>query len=145
MRTYPAITIKQPWAAWIALGIKTVETRKHRRFTWLHGKRIAIHAGKKFDHEGYWFGRELMMQDQRDQTIFTPSFYDRLYPRGVVIALATVEAFSSAEGLESAALCDCTGLWGLRFKDVHQIGPHPARGQQGVWTWTAPEDLADAL
>lgn len=40
-----ALTIRQPWATLIALGVKTIETRSWRAPKALIGQRIAIHAG----------------------------------------------------------------------------------------------------
>ena len=42
-----AITLHQPWASLIALGIKNVETRSWPVPSHLVGQTIAIHAGKK--------------------------------------------------------------------------------------------------
>ena len=42
-----AITLHQPWASLIALGIKTVETRSWPAPARLMGQTIAIHAGKR--------------------------------------------------------------------------------------------------
>lgn len=47
-----AITLYQPWASLIALGVKTIETRSWPAPGSLIGERIAIHAGKKVDYEG---------------------------------------------------------------------------------------------
>lgn len=41
-----ALTVRQPWASLIALGVKTIETRSWRAPKALIGERIAIHAGK---------------------------------------------------------------------------------------------------
>lgn len=43
------ITLWQPWATWVVLGWKTIETRLHPRFASLAGQVIGIHAGLKFD------------------------------------------------------------------------------------------------
>ena len=40
------ITLHQPWASLIALGIKTVETRSWPAPARLVGQTIAVHAGK---------------------------------------------------------------------------------------------------
>ena len=40
-----ALTIRQPWATLIALGVKTIETRSWRSPASLIGQRLAIHAG----------------------------------------------------------------------------------------------------
>ena len=42
-----AITLHQPWASLIALGVKTVETRSWPAPALLVGQTIAIHAGKR--------------------------------------------------------------------------------------------------
>ena len=46
-RVYPVLTLYQPWATFIADGLKTIETRTHNRFTSLYGKTILIHAGQQ--------------------------------------------------------------------------------------------------
>lgn len=51
-----ALSIQQPWAWLLVNGFKPVENRSWP--TKVRG-RIAIHAGKKFDYEGYrWVRRE---------------------------------------------------------------------------------------
>ncbi len=42
-----AITLHQPWASLITLGVKTVETRSWPAPERLLGQTIAIHAGKR--------------------------------------------------------------------------------------------------
>ena len=42
-----AISLHQPWASLIAVGIKTIETRSWAPPKALIGQRIAIHAAKK--------------------------------------------------------------------------------------------------
>lgn len=62
-----ALTIRQPWASLIALGVKHIETRSWRAPQSLIGQTIAIHAGKHEPHRcalGDWkafqeFGWEL--------------------------------------------------------------------------------------
>lgn len=44
-RPIKAITVHQPWASLIVLGIKTIETRSWRLPDSMVGQRIAIHAG----------------------------------------------------------------------------------------------------
>lgn len=41
-----ALTIRQPWASLIALGVKTIETRSWRAPQALIGQTLAVHAGK---------------------------------------------------------------------------------------------------
>ncbi|MCY4560236.1 MAG: ASCH domain-containing protein [Chloroflexi bacterium] len=42
-----AITLHQPWASLIALGLKTVETRSWPAPARLVGQTVAVHAGKR--------------------------------------------------------------------------------------------------
>lgn len=46
MKTYKALTVKQPWAHLIVAGIKTVE---NRAWTTDYRGRLFIHAGRSFD------------------------------------------------------------------------------------------------
>jgi len=49
----PAITLWQPWATWIALRWKTIETRPHPHLARLAGFRVALHAGKRLHREAF--------------------------------------------------------------------------------------------
>ena len=42
-----AITLHQPWATLIALGVKNVATRSWPAPEWLLGQTFAVHAGKR--------------------------------------------------------------------------------------------------
>src|SRR5262245_6221656 len=56
MKTYKALTVKQPWAHLIVTGIKPIENR-----TWNTPYRghLLIHAGRVFDEDQqYWQTRE---------------------------------------------------------------------------------------
>jgi hypothetical protein len=46
-----AISLHGPWATWVKLNLKGIETRMHKRFKGLKGQTIAIHAAKKVDWE----------------------------------------------------------------------------------------------
>lgn len=69
-----AISIQQPWAWAILHAGKDVENR-----TWYHEYRglVLIHAGKKFDHEGYaWLIEQALYNDKISLTI------DDIPPKG---------------------------------------------------------------
>src|SRR5215831_25722 len=48
-RLTPLISMWQPWAQWIELGWKRVESRTHQRFASLLGRRIGIHISPYWD------------------------------------------------------------------------------------------------
>jgi len=134
-----AISIHQPWASWIAMGWKTIETRTHSRFKNLVGERIAIHAAKKWDKKAipkiaypYLIKRWLWR------------FYNELdNARGEVLCTAYASAFGylDKESYSDNALCDCSeGLYGLFLKDIKVLKtPLPWKGRQGIFH--IPEEL----
>jgi hypothetical protein len=129
------ISLYQPWASWVAMGWKTIETRAHKRFRRLAGQRIAIHAAKKFDEyaiphmaypylvaRGYW--------NYHTDNPFALA-------RGCILCTVFVAKHRSVTDKDSPdALCDCSGggLYGLVFKDIQLLKyPHPFPGQQGIF------------
>ena len=49
-----AISLWQPWATFVTMKWKTIETRTHQWFNGLVGQRIAIHAAMNIDRLGEW-------------------------------------------------------------------------------------------
>jgi len=121
-----AITLYQPWASLIAEGYKTIETRQHDRFKDLKGRRIAIHAGMRFDRWPYV---------ERDQH---PNMHKIKMPHGVIVCTAQVDNARWLRGDSiqeyDAAMCITDGLFGLFLSDIQKVEPPiPARGWQGIW------------
>lgn len=114
-----ALSVKQPWAALLALGVKTVEVR-----TWSPGRRrgpVLIHAAK--------------MPDDRPeawQWLTTPALRELAEVRGGVIGrgelsgvvrYGTPEAFA-ADRLRHLNAPDWyvpAGLFGLTFRDLRPV------------------------
>ena len=68
-----AITLHQPWASLIALGVKTVETRSWPAPARLVDQRIAIHAGKQVVRQpGDAIARELRARLGEDWRLTMP-------------------------------------------------------------------------
>jgi hypothetical protein len=140
-----AISLWQPWASWIAWGLKTVETRRHGRFACLVGRRIAIHAALRFDatamHEAEAYLKAILLQGgplaaQAARALRECSKF--LLPMGRIVATAFVSAHRQlAESDSAAALCDCSGaafpglkLAGLLLTDVRQVSPTSSFGRR---------------
>lgn len=130
------ITLHQPWASWIALGWKTIETRTHNRFARLVGKRIGIHAGKTWDRLAYikaadFITHEQVLQSEELRTV-----------HGGILCTALVKEARPLTAKDSkASLCHAEGLFGLVLEDVqHPILGHPipAKGKQGIWSFNLP-------
>jgi hypothetical protein len=126
----PVITLWQPWASWIVLGLKTIETRTHPRFACLAGKRIYIHAGAKWDESALMLATPFLTPSQLLQTT---NFYET---RSAIIGSAIVSEFRELIGKDSKRACiDCTNTlrYGLILSDVKAIQNIPIKGKQGIW------------
>lgn len=127
--TMKALTLWQPWAALIAYGLKTIETRSWR--TSYRGP-LAIHAAL----------RKPTAEDLRPfQSLLGPMEF----PFGQIVAICTL---NDVICIKSASLnwyysdldrrCgDFTpGRYAWILKDIRPLHrPIPARGRQGLWTW----------
>ena len=148
MESIPCITIHQPWASLIALGYKTIETRTHARFAGLVGKRIGIHAGKRFDKRAAAAIADALGCTTAD-LVHTLSDPDS-WPSGCLICTVHASAYT-VEADENVrrnrkALCDTTGLHCLHLDGARvAFAGHaviPTKGAQGIWYFTArPEHL----
>ena len=89
-----ALTIHQPWAAFIAAGIKTIETRSWCAPKNAIGEQLAIHAGRrpiKWQEHSEWENKaaELLLSNHPE------------YPRGDDCMMA------SGQVIAGATLADC--------------------------------------
>jgi hypothetical protein len=132
------LTLHQPYASAIALGLKKNETR-----SWYttYRKVVAIHAGLHVPQ----YARTFALNEAAAGVL--PSI-DTL-PLGAVVALAVVGDCVPTESLEPTALerryGDYTpGRWAWRLEDIVPLPePVPARGYQGIWG--LPEDVATRI
>jgi hypothetical protein len=126
----PIITLWQPWAQWVALGWKTIETRKHKKFASLVGKRIGIHAALRWDDAALDLAGEFLTPAERSATT------EFLRVGGAVICEAFVREHRELNTLDNRdALIDCMHItrYGLILKDVRIIEAIPQKGKQGIW------------
>lgn len=130
-----ALSLWQPWASAVAIGLKSIETRH-----WWTGVRgpIAIHAAKRWTGEEREFAAD-----------FAGRFDERLRnpPLGAIIATATLTACSKSEQLigKISATEEAFGNYGPRrfgfvLTDVVALAePIPFRGMQGFFD--VPDEL----
>jgi hypothetical protein len=136
-----AITLWQPWASLIVMGLKTIETRTHPRLASLKGQRFAIHAGLHFD----WDAANAIRAVCPDRIICYLGMMSA-WPRGVVLGTAfCVDHRLLGAADSSAAMIDCEGVylsrWGLILpaEKIEAFKPPiPAKGHQGIWNWEKP-------
>lgn len=127
--TIKALTIRQPWASALALGVKRVETRSWPTH---HRGLLAVHAGSATDALP-------LLADPR---------FSALPPRGelplgAVIAVAWLEAVDvmTPESVEAAGETErglgdwSAGRYAWRFSGVVPIAPASRPGALGLWPW----------
>ena len=135
-----AITLWQPWATFVAMRWKTIETRTHARFKGLVGQRIAIHAGLKVDEAAF-------LNEFLPQRISTPLQVENLIRvvalwRGRLVCTARVVdarwapnvGFVEREEWNKRAMCEAAGKFCLFLGDIVPLqNMIPFRGRQGIF------------
>lgn len=124
-RCLPAISLWQPWASFIAIGMKPYETRHWPAPSRIIGQRIAIHAGKRRpdkDDMRWWHETSGLSQPP---------------PLGAFVCTAVLKAVLAAASVKWDEFGDYgEGRFAWHLTDVEPIDPAiPAVGHQGFWTW----------
>lgn len=142
-----ALSLWRPWADWVILGWKPIETRLHQRFRCL-GERptmLAIHAAAKWDKTANEAARQWLTEDQirLTETII------RQHPvEGHVIGTVMVMAFAPLRKKDEArALIECRSVqrYGLILTDpTPLVPPLKVRGMQGLFRVQIPSQNVTA-
>ena len=115
-----ALTLWRPWPHAIFYGGKRIENRTWKPWPSIIGKRIALHAGARYDAEGAALMRISGLYD-------APS--EHHCPKGVIIGVATI----------TGCVTESDDPWffgpyGWKLADVIALPePIPCRGAQGLW------------
>lgn len=129
----PAITLYQPWASLIAVGVKQFETRSFRCPERLLGQRVAIHAAKRLITSADF--------DQDVSRAITSQLglgWRKRLPLGAVVCTAMIIGSEPADTVHADLFGDYSpGRWAWRLGLVEKIDPpRPARGWQMIgWPW----------
>lgn len=144
-----ALSILHPYAALIAAGIQTIETRSW--YTPYRGP-LAIHASKRFDMVSYdWYcgGDESGFGD-----VLCAAGYCQYedFPRGAVIAVAELVDCHSTNDDDWTCSIPETELkygnyednrFGWVLREVRRLPePIPAKGSLGLWDFEEPDPAA---
>ncbi len=130
-----AITLPQPWASLVAIGVKTIETRP---FTTAYRGSIAIHAAKTS------VPRMHGVHDPYFKTLLESAglTYTDL-PRGIILATARlidceIITTTNCPCYPEYAFADFTpGWYAWKLTDIHQLkSPIPVKGHRGLWEFT---------
>jgi hypothetical protein len=143
------ITLTQPWATLMALGLKRVETR-----SWLteYQGPLAIHAAKSFPP----WAEDLCVSEPFCSSLSDAGYLwkpeiarnPRCLPIGHVIAVGWLEGVERISPsfpvvpLERAFGNYESGRYAWHFSGVHRLAtPIAARGALGLWRWQPPESF----
>ena len=134
-----ALTLTQPWATLVILGVKGWETRSWKPRGIVPGARIAIHAAKGWTRDDVDFAFDLAA---RDILPLVPSIE---LPRGAVLGTVTFTGYRPTDGMRPGDIEELLGdftpgrfAWGLTLPNEY-AEPIPARGALGLWTWDRRE------
>jgi hypothetical protein len=121
-----AISLWQPWASFIAIGVKPYETRSWSPPSRLIGQRIAIHAAKQrvdADDVEWW---RLVSKGQAGPL-----------PFGAIVCTAILAADFPAQDVPWDEFGDyAQGRRAWHLTQIERLEPAiPARGAQGFWSW----------
>lgn len=130
----PVISLWQPWAQWVVLGWKPIETREHPRFETLAGKRIGIHAALKWDKTAIHVARPWLTDEQFHETMemFRTSHHDG----GKILGTVFVKEHRLLDPDDApAALIECETLrYGLILTEPIKFAePVPCKGRQAIF------------
>jgi activating signal cointegrator 1 len=149
-----ALTLHQPWASAIALGVKKHETRSWAPPAAMIGQRIAIHAGRGstlsrnglviwLEEAALWGHSGWLVEAGAWDPVQAAATPDGL-PRGVVLCTAVVREVIRTEVAEKEVgdldyeLGDYShGRYAWRLTQVRRLAePVPLRGMQGLFSVT---------
>ena len=143
-----AISLWEPWATFIMMKQKTIETRTHNRFKSLVVKRIAICSALNFDKSGIW--KEYLPPDSPLRICNLLSL--TTVTKGTIMCTATVSAarwapnvdFVEREEWNRKAMCEVGGKFCLFLDDIKPLmSSISIRGRQGIFE--VPDDLIGGL
>jgi len=142
-----ALSVQQPFAGLLVLGIKKCETRS---WDTKHRGELAIHASAKMSKEGKE-SIDALMQTHPDIFFFGSEAYNYCTQLGSI--LGTVKVWETFSTNEAAPAGSWEKVFGDYSKDrffwccnnpVKFISPIPYKGALSLWNWTPAIDTIHA-
>lgn len=135
-----ALTLTQPWATLVILGVKGWETRSWWPRGIEIGDRIAIHAAKGWTRDDIDFAFDLAARDILPRALHAEPDTD--LPRGAVLGTVVFTGYRPTVGMVPGEIEAMLGdyspgrwAWGLVSPRAFRE-PIPAKGALGLWDWT---------
>lgn len=130
----PIISLHQPWAGFVALEAKEIETRIHDRFKCLNQRWVAIHSTKQYD-----------------KSIITSITDPIIKLQGSIICICFVKDVSWLNREHSErAMIDCFPIpfkrFGLFLTKVQLLKePIKINGAQGIWYYKFTKEQLEGI
>ncbi len=140
-----ALTLWQPWAWAMSIGLKRIENRSWEPPAWLLGEHFALHASMKWDRASHETLEGALIPRAQEPDV--PDRLELVY--GAVVATCRLSlVVTSADAAEKHAGFDqrrwFMGPYGWVVGDVRQLAaPVSCRGYQGLWN--LPPDVLEKV
>jgi len=139
-----ALSIKQPWLWAITNQDKRIENRTWKPPQWIIGKRIALHASKRYDNQGRMNIKQMI-------GIMPLPAYE--LPLGAIVATVKIKGWVNEQGFGTGLGLSLpstlienkwfVGPIGWIFEDIQLINPIVCRGALGLWN--VPQEITTQL
>jgi hypothetical protein len=137
-----ALTLWRPWTALMVVGPKNIENRDWPPPRWLIGKRLAIHAGLKFDEPGWQTAQGILRQVGFDP--FDGALWQMAQTKGSIVGTAVVAGYVVKDDPRAGVNIDAIpgafnspwffGRYGWLFTERKALpAPVPCRGAMKLW------------
>ena len=147
----PCFSMNMPFAALVAHGRKTLETRNHTMFEGTEGKLALLHVGRRTYPDGGKHRGILSQAGDDEAAIDRFTSLPSGFSRGAVVAVLELgetrladEAQRSTDEVQSAA-CALGGDMGRYLTEVKRAAwlkqPVPCRGQPGLFRANVPKEV----
>lgn len=144
-----ALSVQQPWAWLLALGLKPVENRTwapaYRGRLWIHASRVPSDRALKVGLER--LDRALSARGYPNRDSLLEAYLAHMARHdfrrsGALVGWAELDGCArSEEELEPAEALWFTGPVGLRLRGAEPLAePRPWRGRLGLWRFAAPAE-----
>lgn len=140
--TIPALTLWQPWAWLIAESVKEYETRG---WSTKYRGPLAIHAARRKPKSSDWNWHVLHVMAEHRMSV-------KDMPLGCVVCVVDLVDCIPAAGImdklserEKAVGLYAPGRYAWKLANVRKFPAIPAKGAQGLWRWTVPDNVTGVI
>lgn len=137
MKPTPALSIREPWAGLVALGLKRIE---NRNWPTKYRGPFLIHAGKALDIDADWSIKQALHPVAGSTFLTSPAQREVMALRGGIIGMAEI-----VDCVQGSGDPFFVGDYGFVIENARLLPFQPCRGLLGFFTpgaeWSPPNYL----